>query len=291
MSGSATSPTATTTLMAMQRSPADPKPALIAASAAMSRSASGSTTMWFLAPPSAWTRLPCDVPGEVDVASDRRRADEADRVDAGMFEELVDRVRVAVHHVEDTVGQPRLPEQFAEAHRHGRVALRGLQYDGVAARERVGGHPQRHHDREVEGGDRRDHADRFAQGMHVDARRHLAREIALQVLGQPAGVLHVFESSRQLTQRVGVRLAVLGRDQGRQLIGVRDEQLAKREEDVGALGERRLDSTDGARRAMATTSSTSDASATGTCAADLAGRGIEDVDIVLLVPPARAGRR
>src|SRR5205085_4452346 len=33
-------------------------PALTAASAARSRSASGSTTMWFLALPSAWTRLP-----------------------------------------------------------------------------------------------------------------------------------------------------------------------------------------------------------------------------------------
>ena len=46
----------------MQRSPADPKPADTAASAALSRSASGSTTMWFLAPPSACTRLPCRVP-------------------------------------------------------------------------------------------------------------------------------------------------------------------------------------------------------------------------------------
>ena len=50
--------TATTTEIAMHRSPAEPKPADTAASAARSRSASGSTTMWFLAPPSAWTRLP-----------------------------------------------------------------------------------------------------------------------------------------------------------------------------------------------------------------------------------------
>ena len=54
--------TATSAEMAMQRSPADPKPALIAASAARSRSASGSTSMWFLAPPSACTRLPWAVP-------------------------------------------------------------------------------------------------------------------------------------------------------------------------------------------------------------------------------------
>ena len=58
MRSSATGSTATRTEMAMQRSPADPNPALTAASAATSRSASGSTTMWFFAPPRAWTRFP-----------------------------------------------------------------------------------------------------------------------------------------------------------------------------------------------------------------------------------------
>ena len=58
-SASATSsPTATSTDTAMQRSPAEPYAAETAASAAESRSASGRTTMWFLAPPRACTRLP-----------------------------------------------------------------------------------------------------------------------------------------------------------------------------------------------------------------------------------------
>ena len=61
-SGSATEPTATTVAMAMHRSPAEPYAAETAASAAISMSASGRTTMWFFAPPSAWTRLPCLVP-------------------------------------------------------------------------------------------------------------------------------------------------------------------------------------------------------------------------------------
>ena len=61
-SSSATSPTARTTLIAMQRSPADPYAALTAASAAMFTSASGRTSMWFFAPPSACTRFPCSVP-------------------------------------------------------------------------------------------------------------------------------------------------------------------------------------------------------------------------------------
>ena len=46
----------------MQRSPAAPYAADTAASAAMSTSASGSTSMWFFAPPRAWTRLPLAVP-------------------------------------------------------------------------------------------------------------------------------------------------------------------------------------------------------------------------------------
>ncbi len=45
----------------MHRSPAEPNPAETAASAALSRSASSSTTMWFLAPPRACTRLPAAV--------------------------------------------------------------------------------------------------------------------------------------------------------------------------------------------------------------------------------------
>jgi hypothetical protein len=55
---SPTPPTATATDTAMQRSPAEPYAAPIKASVAWSRSASGITTMWFLAPPSACTRLP-----------------------------------------------------------------------------------------------------------------------------------------------------------------------------------------------------------------------------------------
>ena len=42
----------------MQRCPADPYPAAVMWFAANSRSASGITTAWFFAPPSACTRLP-----------------------------------------------------------------------------------------------------------------------------------------------------------------------------------------------------------------------------------------
>ena len=59
---SAASPTSTPSEIAMQRSPAEPKAEPISASTAWSMSASGITTMWFLAPPSACTRLPWCAP-------------------------------------------------------------------------------------------------------------------------------------------------------------------------------------------------------------------------------------
>ncbi len=55
------SPTGTATETAMQRSPAEPKPAPIRASTAWSMSASGMMIMWFLAPPKHWARLPVAV--------------------------------------------------------------------------------------------------------------------------------------------------------------------------------------------------------------------------------------
>ena len=85
------------------------------ASAANSRSASGRTTAWFFAPPSACTRFPCGGRRRVDVARDRRRADERDRVDLRMLQQRVDRFLVAVHDVEDAVRQPGLLQELRHA--------------------------------------------------------------------------------------------------------------------------------------------------------------------------------
>ena len=52
------SATVTTTEPAMQRWPAAPKAEPMMPFTVWSTTASGITTMWFLAPPSAWTRLP-----------------------------------------------------------------------------------------------------------------------------------------------------------------------------------------------------------------------------------------
>ena len=58
------SPIATTSGIAMQRSPHEPYAAPISAFTALPMSASGITTAKFFAPPSACTRLPCAQPVE-----------------------------------------------------------------------------------------------------------------------------------------------------------------------------------------------------------------------------------
>ena len=77
-------------------------------------------------------------------------------------------------------GQARLEEQLGEAQRHGGVALGRLEDEGVAAGERRAGLPQRDHGREVERGDARDHAERLAHRVHVDAGAGAVGVLALE---------------------------------------------------------------------------------------------------------------
>ena len=50
----------------------------------------------------------------IDVARDRCRADEAHRRDPGMVQDRVDRLLVAMHHLEDAVRNPGLLEQLGQ---------------------------------------------------------------------------------------------------------------------------------------------------------------------------------
>ena len=76
----------------------------------------------------------------VDVFADGGRADEADRADAGVGEDGVDRLLVAVYHVDHAGRRARLLHQLGEAKPAGWVLLRRLEDEGVAAGERQGEH-------------------------------------------------------------------------------------------------------------------------------------------------------
>ena len=118
-------------------------------------------------------------------------------------------------------GRPASLPQLGQEQRRRRVLLARLEDEGVAAGDRVGAHPQRHHGREVERGDAGDDAERLADRVDVDAGRGLLGEAALEQLRHAAGELDVLQAAGDLAGGVGEHLAVLGGDDRGQLVGVR----------------------------------------------------------------------
>ena len=171
--------------------------------------------------------------GLVDVARDRRRADERDRVDVRVLEDRVDRDLVAVDDVEDAVRDARLLEQLGREDRRGRVLLGRLQHEGVAAGERRRPHPHGHHRREVERRDPRDDAERLADRVDVDPRGGLLGEFALQKLRDPAAELDHLEPARDLALCVREHLAVLSREDLRDVFAMVVDEGSDPEEDLG----------------------------------------------------------
>ena len=175
---------------------------------------------WFLAPPAAWTRLPFLRAGLINVPGHRGRADERDRAHQGMRQERIDALLVAVHDVEDPLGQPRLHQQLAQPDGRQRDLFRGLQDERVAADDRDREHPERDHRREVERRDARADADRVADRLAVDLPGDVRQRLAHDQAGHAAGELDDLDAALDRRSRLGERLAVLARDQARQLLGV-----------------------------------------------------------------------
>ena len=142
--------------------------------------------------------------------------------------------------VEDAVRDARLLQQLGREDRRRRVLLRRLEHEGVAARERGRPHPHGHHRREVERRDPGDDAERLADRVDVDPGRGLLRVVALEQRRDPADVLDHLDPALHLAQRVGEHLAVLGREQAREVLAVLVEELVDAEHQVGALRERPL---------------------------------------------------
>ena len=175
--------------------------------------------------------------GRVDVLGDRRRADEAHRLHIRMREQCVDRLLVAVDHIEGAVGQPRFLEQRGQDQRCRRIALRGFQHERVAASKRHREHPQRHHRRKVEWRDAGDHAQRLTQRIRIDAGADVVAEFTLQELRRATRVLDDFDAARKFAGSVGEHFAMLTRDHRDNFLGALLEQRLELEHYASA-GER-----------------------------------------------------
>ena len=178
--------------------------------------------------------------GGVNVFGNRRGAHKTDCLDARIGQQRVHRLFVAVDHIEYTRWQAGLQRQFGNAQRAGRVALGRFEHKGVAAGHRHGPHPQGHHGREVEGGDAGGHAQCLEFAPRINGRADVFAVLTLEQFGGIRGVFDVLDAALQLAQRVAQHLAVLGGDQGAELVGVLFQQHLEVAHHAGALERRRV---------------------------------------------------
>ncbi len=196
----------------MQRSPADPNPADTAASAAASRSASGSTIMWFFAPPSACTRFPAAVARS---KTWRAIGVEPTKLTAAMpgWSSSASTASASPCTTCSTPGgkptSAAAPASISAA--DGSFSL-GLRMKALPQATASGNIHSGTIAGKFEGRDPTHHAERLAERVGVDAAGHALGEFALQQVADPAGELDHLEAACHLPLGVGARLAVLGAD-------------------------------------------------------------------------------
>src|SRR5580692_3627598 len=172
--------------------------------------------------------------GRVNIFGDRGRADKADRLYARVREQRVDCFLVAVDDIEHARRQPGFQKQFGDAHRHRRIALRRLENEAIAAGDRRGAFPQRDHGRKIERRNAGDDAERLAHRVKVDAGTGTLAVFALYQVRDAAGELDHFQPALDVAFGIGKGLAVLGRQQPRQIVVFALDQLQELEHDPGA---------------------------------------------------------
>ena len=229
-------PTGTTTGSAMQRSPALPNAAPREVGDDLVDIGVGHDDAVVLRAAHRLDALAVQAAARIDVVRDVRRADEADRLDRGIIEDCVDRHLVAVNDIEDARRQPRFHHQLREFDGQRRVALAGLEDEGVAAGDGDAEHPHRDHAGEVERRDPRADTERQSHRVDVDARPRALRKLTLDQVRDAAGEFDDFEAALDIALRVGDHLAVFGRQQlGEAFEVALDERLESEQHARAAL--------------------------------------------------------
>ncbi len=165
----------------------------------------------------------------MDVFSDRGRADKGNGLDVRVLQQCIDRHLVALHHIEDAIGQTGFLEQTRHQQAGRRIALGRFEDEAVAGHQRHGNHPQGHHDRKVERRDPGADAQWLTQVPVIDTAADVVAEIAFQQAGGTAGKFDDLDTAHHLAACVGQHLAVLAANDLRQFILVLVQQLLELE--------------------------------------------------------------
>ena len=196
----------------------------------LSRSASGMTTMKFLAPPSACTRLPACVARLVHEPRDRCRSDERHGANAGMVADGFDDLLAAVHQVDHARRQVALARSSSKM----RFIESGTCSDGfrtnVLPLAIANG---RNHSGTIAGKLNGAIAAHTPIGWRITLQSmpggHVLEAVAHQQRRCAARHLDALDAAPHAAARLIERLAVLGRDDARDLVEVILEQLLELE--------------------------------------------------------------
>ena len=193
--------------------------------------------MWFFAPPSACTRLPLRV-----AVSYTWRATGVDPTnDTALTPGCASSASTATLSPCTTLNTPAGSPASAQSSAiqfaaDGSFSL-GLTITVLPGGDRDRKEPARNHRRKVERADDRDDAERLPDGVHVDARRDRFGVAALEQLRHTARELDHLEPARHFTERVAEHLAVLRRDDRRELLGAEVQELAEPEQHLHPFGQ------------------------------------------------------
>ena len=138
-----------------------------------------------------------------------------------------------MHDLEHALRKTGLAHQLGQADRDGRVFLRRLQDHGIAGGQRHAHEPHRDHGREVERRNARDHAQRLAHGIDINARAGALGVFALHQVRHTAGEFDHFQTADQIALGVGDDLAMLGGEEMGKLVHLGLDEVLVGHQDPG----------------------------------------------------------
>jgi len=143
-----------------------------------------------------------------------------------VVEQPVDRDLVALQNIEDTRRQPGLHGQLRQPDRGARIPFGRLQYKGVPAGDSNRKHPHRHHGGKIEWRDTGANANRLADRVAVHPASDIFRKVATQQMRDACHELDHFDAPGHFPAGVRQHLAMLGCQNGRQIVGIVFQKLA-----------------------------------------------------------------
>ena len=176
----------------------------------------------------------------VDGPGDRRGSDEGDGADSWVIADRLDDLASPVDEIDDSRGQIALLQQLDHPSLRQRHLLGRLDEKRVPGRDREGEKPERHHGGKVERRDRRADSHRLPDHAAVDPGGDVLETVAHHERWGSAGDLDTLDAAPDASPGFIERLAVLGRDDARELLEVFLEKRLEFEEHSSARHRRRV---------------------------------------------------